>query len=408
MIASQEINVQLQDFIKVCHGVALLFFGVALVFAGLTVSKLRSSSDSYNSRQFTFGYFSFGAWIFWFFQYTILAAPFLPFPSGSSLAIVLWLGVVQNALWICAALSLRFRVLSLKSLTVPGLVIFSAVFAWVVFRTDILSSLELAGSVALVEAFLTVPFFMILAISITQLQLRKNFAEAFLIHGYSQWGWRWLWISPLATNPLVQLGFPLWRVLLFIVWTRVISEMAKRTEPTDRKLAPPSQLAPDIGIPLTKKPNLVSTLNVMISSTVDDLGPEREAADLAIRSLKLSRFRAEKLGSLPHSPEEICALMAEQCDIFVLIIGERYGYTIRSREKSVVEFEYEVARKQNRGKILVYIKEGVTREPELEPFVKRVEDFEEGHFRTLFKTADELPEMIQGDIARWIRSNGPQ
>ena len=145
----------------------------------------------------------------------------------------------------------------------------------------------------------------------------------------------------------------------------------------------------------------------MISSTVDDLGPEREAADRAISGLKLDRFRAENLGSFPHPPEMICAFMAEQCDIFVLIIGERYGYEIKSRKKSVVEFEYDVARAQNRGKILVYIKEGVTREPRLEEFVKRLEDFEDGHFRTLFKTAEELPEKIQGDIARWILLRAP-
>ncbi len=146
----------------------------------------------------------------------------------------------------------------------------------------------------------------------------------------------------------------------------------------------------------------------MISSTVEDLGPEREAADRAISGLKLDRFRAEKFGSFPHPPEVICALLAEQCDIFVLIIGERYGYEIKSRRISVVEFEYEVARAQDRGKILVYIKEGVTREPRLEDFARRLEDFESGHFRTLFKTAEELPEKIQGDIARWISYTAPK
>ena len=408
MTASPEINVHIEELIKICHGVALLIFGVAIVFAGLTVSRLRSPSDTYKSRQFTFGYFSLAAWILWFFQYAILSAPFLSFPTGPSLATVMWLGVAQNALWICAALSLNFKSLSQKSWTIPVFVIYSAVVVWIAYTTDVLSSAELAGSIALFDGFLNVPFFVILAITITQLRFNKNYAELFLIHGYTQWTWRWMWLSPWATNPLVQLGFPLWRAVLFIAWSKLILAMAERTEPAEKKLAPPSKPAPDVDVQLPKKPNLLARLNVMISSTVEDLIPEREAADRAIRSLKLSRFRAETLGSFPHSPEEICALMAEQCDIFVLIIGERYGYTIRSREMSVVEFEYEVALRQNRGKILVYIKEGVTRDAELERFVKRVEDFEKGHFRTLFKTADELPEMIQGDIARWIHANGPQ
>lgn len=401
MIASQEINAHLQDVIKVCHGLALLAFGVAIVFAGMTVSKLRSPSDSYNARLFTFGYFSLGAWILWVLQYAILSAPFLSFPSGSSLATVVWLGFVQDALWICAALSLHLRFFSRKSRTLPLLALFSAVFAWVAYRTSILTSLEMAGSIALVELLLTVPFFMVLAASITQLRFSKFFAAVFLIHGYSQAGWRWLWLSPLATTRLVQLGFPTWRIFLFIVWATLVSEMAQRIEPADQKIAQVSkQPPPDIQIP--KTPNLLATFKVMISSTVEDLGPEREAVDRAISELNLTRFRAETFGSSPHPPDVICAFMAEQCDIFVLIIGERYGYTIRSREMSVVQFEYEVARRQNRGKILVYIKEGVTRDPRLEPFVQRLEDFEDGHFRSLFKTPKELEKMIQKDIQRWI------
>ena len=79
----------------------------------------------------------------------------------------------------------------------------------------------------------------------------------------------------------------------------------------------------------------------MISSTFDDLGQEREAVDIAIQELQLTRFRAETFGSVPHPPKVICALLAEQCDIFVLILGERYGY-VMSDGRSVVEFEYSV------------------------------------------------------------------
>jgi hypothetical protein len=95
------------------------------------------------------------------------------------------------------------------------------------------------------------------------------------------------------------------------------------------------------------------TLSVMISSTVEDLSPEREEAYKAIRELNLDGFRAETYGSLPGTPEEICAAWAEQCDIFILIVGKDYGYVIESRGISAVQFEYETARAQNRDKILV-------------------------------------------------------
>jgi hypothetical protein len=100
--------------------------------------------------------------------------------------------------------------------------------------------------------------------------------------------------------------------------------------------------------------------------------------------------------------------MAEQCDIFVLIIGERYGYRIESIGMSVVEFEYGVARNENPKKILVYVKEDVDREPELIPFLERVEHFQKGLFRTLFTTPDDLRDKVQADIARWLVSHVKQ
>ena len=146
----------------------------------------------------------------------------------------------------------------------------------------------------------------------------------------------------------------------------------------------------------------------MISSTIEDLRPEREVADRAIRKLNLTRFRSETFGSVAHAPKVICALLAEQCDIFVLIIGKRHGYIIESDRISVVEFEYRTARAQNPGKILVYVKDGVDREPLLTEFIKRVEDFEHGYFRSSFTTPDDLHDKIQRDIGRWLASKVKQ
>jgi hypothetical protein len=142
------------------------------------------------------------------------------------------------------------------------------------------------------------------------------------------------------------------------------------------------------------------TFRVMISSTVEDLVQEREAAERAILGLGLTRLRAEKLGSTPQPPQVICALLAEQCDLFVQILGERYGYIIKSEGISVIEFEYEIARAQNPEKILVYVKDGV--------HLQRVQDFEQGYFRSLFTSPEDLYEKIQRDIVRWLTSQAKQ
>jgi hypothetical protein len=153
------------------------------------------------------------------------------------------------------------------------------------------------------------------------------------------------------------------------------------------------------------KADLLVRFGVMISSTVEDLAQEREAAERAILGLRLTRFRAERFGSVSHSPLVICALLAEQCNIFILIIGERYGSVIKSKGISVVEFEYDVAHEQDPGKILVYVKDGVNREPRLEEFLKCVQDFEHGYFTSSFTTTEELYESIQRDVARWLTSH---
>jgi hypothetical protein len=150
------------------------------------------------------------------------------------------------------------------------------------------------------------------------------------------------------------------------------------------------------------------TFRVMISSTVEDLVQEREAAERAILGLGLTRLRAEKLGSTPQPPQVICALLAEQCDLFVQILGERYGYIIKSEGISVIEFEYEIARAQNPEKILVYVKDGVHRDPRLTEFLQRVQDFEQGYFRSLFTSPEDLYEKIQRDIVRWLTSQAKQ
>lgn len=176
--------------------------------------------------------------------------------------------------------------------------------------------------------------------------------------------------------------------------------MAQRAQLTDQKSVPLSEQA--LGNNGQELPNLLATLKVMVSSTVEDLGPERKAANSAIRALDLIDIRAEAFGPVSHPPKAVCAFFAKQCDIFVLIIGERYGY-IMSDGISVVEFEFDTARKENPQKILVFVKDVVDRDSELTKFLQRVEDFDHGYFRELFTTPDDLKKKIQRGIARWLR-----
>ena len=236
-------------FFTAYHSVNLLIFAVVVVIAAIRVFKLRNTPATYNGKLFTFAYFSFGAWILWVLEYVILvAAPFISLPRGFFLNTDLGLGVIQSALWATAVLSLHFKLFSRTWLTLPLLGMFSAVVAVVTYRLEILTSEKLtqieAVSAAIFysllpatifDAIFAATFFIILAISIVQLRLSKVAAAFFLIHGYSQWIWRWLWLTPLGRPLFVQVAVPLWRIALLVAWIRLISEMVQGAQSSAQK-----------------------------------------------------------------------------------------------------------------------------------------------------------------------------
>jgi HEAT repeat protein len=141
----------------------------------------------------------------------------------------------------------------------------------------------------------------------------------------------------------------------------------------------------------------------MISSTTEDLVKEREIVDRAIKSFKFERYRAESMGSISRSPREVCEQMARDCDLLVLITGERYGWIIPDLGVSVTHREFEVARLENPKKILVYVKDVITREKGAEDFLHEVTEFSTGYFRRVpFKSLSELEEGVKEDMALWI------
>ena len=345
----------------------VLFAGFVL-FSWKKVWKRRNSAA--NVWMLPFAQFSLSAWVLWVLQYAILVVgPFGFLPSDLYRTAFLSLTAMQNALWITAILSLYLRHFSRVSLILSFLGMLSILVAVVVYLTPILT---LGPAVQILDAVTTVSIFLVLAASIWQLRVSKVYAAYFFLHGYFQWIWKYLWFLPSSKNQVMVLVlFPFWHIFLFFSWSKLISEMLGR-------------------------------FRVMISSTIKDLGEERKAAERAIRSLHLEGLRSETIGSRAYTPKALCQLWAEQCNLFILIIGERYGHIIKSKRKSVVEFEYDVASEADSGKILVYVKEGVNREPELEEFLKRVDEFETGRVRKAFYTPEDLSERIQNDVKGWL------
>jgi hypothetical protein len=146
---------------------------------------------------------------------------------------------------------------------------------------------------------------------------------------------------------------------------------------------------------------MLQRLSIFISSTTENLQPERNAVEDAIAGLHLEAVRSEKVGSQSISPREACRIMAQECDIYLGILGGRYGFEL-PEGRSVTEFEFDTARQTGKP-ILLYRKRVPEQElePRQEAFIERIGNFETGYYIRDFTALDvpnQLVEWVQHDI----------
>ena len=160
---------------------------------------------------------------------------------------------------------------------------------------------------------------------------------------------------------------------------------------------------------------MLQRLRIFISSTTKDLQPERDAVERAIAGLRLEAVRSEKVGSQSATPREICALMAQKCDIYLGILGGRYGHVLREGI-SATEFEFKTAREAGKP-ILLYRKRVPDVDSEQQTFLEwldrlrqqtfleHVSDFDTGYYIREFDdndVPDRLIEWVQADVSQQI------
>ena len=136
-------------------------------------------------------------------------------------------------------------------------------------------------------------------------------------------------------------------------------------------------------------------LRVFVSSTLRELALERMAASEAISSLHLAPVLFEQ-GARPHAPRDLYAAYVRQCEVFVGIYWQSYGWIAPGEEISGLEDEYELAQ----GKpMLLYIKEpALDREERLSALIRRIEEEAGPAYRT-FSTVEELRQLVSDDLA---------
>jgi len=146
-------------------------------------------------------------------------------------------------------------------------------------------------------------------------------------------------------------------------------------------------------------PNNIHSPQVFISSTLkDDLELERKELKRTItKDLKYGCYAFESGGS-GHPARATILNYLRNSDIYVCIIGRRYGPPLEDRGISATEDEYNYAKELNKN-ILVYVKDVEREEREYE-FLKKVRDYEEGTLTQTFTTTEELIEYFKKDAAK--------
>ena len=155
-----------------------------------------------------------------------------------------------------------------------------------------------------------------------------------------------------------------------------------------------------------------SNWQVMISSRMSNFAEERTAAHNAILAANMVPLEAEVRPPVGISSEDYCRQMAEECDLFLLILGPTYGYQPDGQEggekKSVTHLEYEWAKAKNKRKVLVFIREDAldTTDPYQYRFIQEVRDFSDGYnVPHTFKDSHELEKDVHAVLLAWQREH---
>ena len=136
-------------------------------------------------------------------------------------------------------------------------------------------------------------------------------------------------------------------------------------------------------------------LRVFVSSTLQELAPERAAARRAITALRLTPVMFE-LGARPHPPRALYRAYLEQSHIFVGIYWQRYGWVAPGEEISGLEDEYRLSGERPK---LIYVKApAAEREQRLTELLHRIQNDDRASYKP-FGSARELRRLLEDDLA---------
>ena len=132
---------------------------------------------------------------------------------------------------------------------------------------------------------------------------------------------------------------------------------------------------------------------VFVSSVMKGYEEYREATRVGIRQAECDAVLAENFAARGTSSRNACIDGVQSADALVLLLGPRYGWVAPSG-RSATEEEYQEARHRHMP-ILVFVQDGISKEPDQQEFIDRVEDYIHGHFRKSFQSSNDLKRLVK-------------
>lgn len=151
---------------------------------------------------------------------------------------------------------------------------------------------------------------------------------------------------------------------------------------------------------------MMDKIKIMISSTVTDLLGEREC----IAELFSKTDFVDVIGAAPYTNTSISSSsahntirMAKECDLFILILGNEYGFQLADG-RSATQVEFDAAYHDDPTKILVFLKHSSSIiDPRQKVFIDKVCDYYSGYWRATFQHTYELQTIVQNSFLTWIK-----
>ncbi len=131
-------------------------------------------------------------------------------------------------------------------------------------------------------------------------------------------------------------------------------------------------------------------MKVFISSVRRSLEAERDAMRGLILALEHEPRRFEDFTAQPVPSREACLQGVRDADVYLLLLGERYGDPLPDTGLAPTEEEFAAARARD-VPILVFLKRGVTPDDRQKAFIDRVSNYVDGRFRRGF---DGVPDLL--------------